>query len=198
MRNIVFIMYLFLILSCTQKTGIRGVSDCNVWDKIVCDFNEENMNYLTNNYHNIVEDIIWVIYSSNKVKDFQEIEKEFFNYLRELIISNLEFEEHIFLEKYNNLMNNIPTRINDFISSYYELKNNGYKYILNYAIFLNIFAYEYVHDGKFDASELSLKDKNDININKILKLKSIFNEKDLIIINDNKELMITKSRENIW
>jgi len=157
--------------------------------KITCDFTEDIIMCLIDNLDEI-ENKIYYEDIGHEYKRFWNTEYNFFEYLRENIITNVKFNENIFIEKYNNLITSIPAELNTIFSEYPVLKENGYKHHINFIIYLHIIIYENIYNGNIDRKKLTLQNYNEINIKNINKIKSMFDRNDIDIIYKKTELII--------
>ena len=177
-KKIVFFVGLFLIISCLVYS-----------QKISCDFSENIVLCFINNLDEI-ESKIQFADLGHDYRYFYRVENDFFEYLREQICTNKIFDEIIFIEKYNNLMSNIPEESNEIFFEFPELLENGYKHYINYMIHFIIIVYENIFNGNIISNNIPQETIKEINIANIYKIKSLFDENDNEIINKKIELII--------
>jgi hypothetical protein len=101
----------------------------------------------------------------------------------------LVFNKNTFLKKYNNFINIIPEESNTIFLEYPEIKDNGYKYYVNFIIFLHIIVYENIDN--INKERLVNDDIENINKQKIKKIESMFKKEDIDIVDKYAELIIT-------
>jgi len=172
-------IYLFLL--------ILLVSWKNYTD-ITCNFTEDIIMCIIENLDEIENKIYYADIGYNYRK-FWHIEYDFFEYLRENITTNLEFSENSFMDKYNNLINNIPMEANEIFFEYPVLKNDGYKYYIHFIIYLHIIIYENIYNGNIIGENLA-HNFEEINLKNINKIKSMININDKYIIDKKTNLIL--------
>ena len=177
-KKIIFFIELFLIISNFVYSH-----------KISCDFTEDIIMCIIENLDEI-EDKIYYEDIGYKFRQFSNKELNFFEYLRENIITNMEFNENIFIENYNNLLDNIPPEINKIFSEYPILIENGYKYYINFGIYLHLIIFENIFNGNINKELLTNQYFEEVNIENIKKIKSLFNENDNNLFNEKTDLII--------
>jgi hypothetical protein len=171
-----------------------AIISCNIIrEKINCDFTEDIIICFINNINEIEHKIYHEYDIGHDYSDFYSIENEFFEYLEDVIFDKFNFNENIFIKKYNYLINNIPVELNNIFIEYPELKDNGYKYYIDYMIFLHIIFFESIKDGEINRSDypfLADADFENINLKNIIKIRSLFSKHDKNIIYSKKKIII--------
>ena len=167
---------------------------CSIFaEKIKCDFTDEIIICLIDNDDEIEREINYYDIG-HKYNYFLNIADNFFEFLRELILTDLKFDDKIFSEKHSNLITNIPAELNTIFLEYPELKNKGYEYYINFTIFLCIIVYENIDNRNLIIPELQIEE---INIDNIMKIKSMFDKQDIDIVYDNEDRIIQFLKDNI-
>ena len=166
---------------------------------ISCNFNDGIMLCFIDNLYEIDEKIYYnqlIYYKGDEHIYFRKLENNFFDYLNGTILDK-KLDENYFIEKYNELINNIPTELNNNFLNYPALRKNGYINYININIYANILFFEHIYKKDIVINETVVSDrieKKDINIININRIKSLFTKLDNEIIEKYKGSILSCPR----
>ncbi|QQO09051.1 hypothetical protein [Breznakiella homolactica] len=170
----------------------------NNFERIDCNFTDDIVLSLTTEY----DKLEYHIYFTNlvqKYNDFFGIEDDFFNYLVRVIDINESLNEALFFDKYYKLINNIPEELNIIFNEFHSLNNITYKDYTNFTVMVFILFIEEANKNaeyKNRVNEVYDNKKifENVNLNNINRIKKLFSNDDMKIIENNKINII----ENIF